>query len=628
VSVEPPVTADEAATGVPATGEDRSPVPAWAVALVAVALCLPLVVAVVQMRSPTWRPVLDLAMTELRVRDVGGRHTPLIGLPGRIGETLQEQGSHPGPASFYALAPTYRLLGSSAWALQVGTLVIHAAAIGAALVLARRRGGAIAVATVALGIAVLVTGLGPGPLTEPWNPYLPLLWWVTLLLALWSVASDDLVGLPVAVVAGSFCAQTHVPYLLLSVGLGGAAAAWLVVRVRRAPPGSPLRTGALRWGLVAVGLGVLAWLPPTVDQVVRAPGNYATLIDHFTTPPADEEPIGARAAATEVLERLDLWHLGPHQVLEPGLLTTGSVDRAPSAGRGAVTLVTWLVAAAAALRLRHRGLVALHAVGAAALALGALSISRIFGLTWYYLMLWIWAITVLLVAAVAWTAVAWWTTHRTRPLPVQTAVLALGAVALVLTARTSVAALDAEQSDVELSRVLDVLVDPTVAALERGDGAATGRDGTYLVAWSDALHIGSQAYGLMSELEREGFDVGLLPAFHVPATRHRTVEPGEATAVVQLATGRFVEEWRERPGVVEVVSIDPRSDADVERLTRLRSQVIEQLRDAGLDDVVDQVDGNLFGAAVDPAVPDVTRRLMDEMLKIGMPTSVFLVPPT
>jgi hypothetical protein len=610
----------------PAAGHARSPVPGWAIAGAVVVLCLPLVIAVVQMRSPTWRPVLDLAMTELRVRDVGGRHTPLIGLPGRIGETLQEQGSHPGPASFYALAPTYRLLGSSAWALQVGTLVVHAVAVAAALALARRRGGGPAVATVGLGIAVLVAGLGPGALTEPWNPYLPLLWWVTLLLALWSVASDDLVGLPVAVVAGSFCAQTHVPYLLLSVGLGGAAAVWLAVRVRRAEPGSALRTGALRWGLVAAALGVVLWLPPTIDQAVREPGNYATLIDHFTTPPADEEPIGARAAVTETLERLDLWHLGPHQLLEPGLLTTGSVDRAPSAARGAVTLVAWLTAAVAAVRLRHRRLVALHAVGAGALALGALSISRIFGLTWYYLMLWMWAITVLLVAATAWTVVVWWGSRPAVPGRAPALVPVLAAVALALTARTSVAALDAEPSDVELSRVLHELVEPTVTALEQGEGAATGRDGTYLVAWSDALHIGSQAYGLMSELEREGFDVGLLPAFHVPATRHRTVEPGDATAVVQLATGRFVQEWRDRPGVVEVVSVDPRSDADVERLARLRTQVIDQLRDAGLDDVVEQVDGNLFGAAVDPTVPDVTRRLMDEMLKIGMPTSVFLVP--
>ena len=75
---------------------------------------LPLIVATMALRRPHWYPVLDLAMTEMRLRDVGTRHTPLIGLPGRIGPSLAEQGSHPGPLSFYLLAPLYRLFGSSA----------------------------------------------------------------------------------------------------------------------------------------------------------------------------------------------------------------------------------------------------------------------------------------------------------------------------------------------------------------------------------------------------------------------------------------------------------------------------------------------------------------------------------
>ena len=147
-------------------------------------LCVPLVVALVGFRRHPWTPVLDLAMTELRVRDVGGRQTPLIGLPGRIG-TLAQQGSHPGPLSFYALAPTYRLLGSTAWALQVATAVVHAVAMGLALVIAGRRGGARLILVVAVLLAALTAGYGGGALTEPWNPYLPLLWWVVVLLAVW-----------------------------------------------------------------------------------------------------------------------------------------------------------------------------------------------------------------------------------------------------------------------------------------------------------------------------------------------------------------------------------------------------------------------------------------------------------
>ena len=43
---------------------------------------LPLIVAAIALRGERWYPVLDLAMTEFRVRDVGTSHTPLIGLPG------------------------------------------------------------------------------------------------------------------------------------------------------------------------------------------------------------------------------------------------------------------------------------------------------------------------------------------------------------------------------------------------------------------------------------------------------------------------------------------------------------------------------------------------------------------
>ena len=70
-------------------------------------LALPFVIAAVVLSTKHWNPVLDLAMTELRVRDVFGGDTPLIGLPGRIGR-FPDQGSHPGPLSFYLLAPVAR----------------------------------------------------------------------------------------------------------------------------------------------------------------------------------------------------------------------------------------------------------------------------------------------------------------------------------------------------------------------------------------------------------------------------------------------------------------------------------------------------------------------------------------
>ena len=121
--------------------------------------------------------------------------------------------------SFWALWPVYRLFGASSWAMQVSAVALHLVAMGTALWIAFRRGGTRLMVALAAVLAILTRAYGAETLTQAWNPYLPLLSFIVFLLALWSVADDDLPLLPVAVVAGSFCAQTHVPYLGLTLGL-------------------------------------------------------------------------------------------------------------------------------------------------------------------------------------------------------------------------------------------------------------------------------------------------------------------------------------------------------------------------------------------------------------------------
>src|SRR5919112_6853707 len=111
-------------------------------------LALPLIVALAVLWRPKWYPLLDFAMTEMRVRDVASTHPPLIGLPGRIG-TLGNQGSHPGPLSFYAMWPIWRVLGASSWAFEAAMATLQVLAMGAALWIARRRGGLALVVAVA-----------------------------------------------------------------------------------------------------------------------------------------------------------------------------------------------------------------------------------------------------------------------------------------------------------------------------------------------------------------------------------------------------------------------------------------------------------------------------------------------
>src|SRR5438045_9640843 len=81
-------------------------------------------------------------------------------------------------------------------------------------------------------------------LTLPWNPYLPVLWWFVFVLALWSVLADDLAMLPVAVLAGSLCAQTHISYL----GLFGGLVLFSMAMILRPSP-ARARQGRQRWPL-------------------------------------------------------------------------------------------------------------------------------------------------------------------------------------------------------------------------------------------------------------------------------------------------------------------------------------------------------------------------------------------
>jgi hypothetical protein len=629
-----PSEAGAGATGDPGDAPDQ-PVRSWSERrlLVGVGLgalvALPLVVAAVALRRPPWYPVLDLAMTELRLRDVGSSDTPLIGLPGRIGPRLEEQGSHPGPLSFYLLAPLYRILGSSPWAMQAATVALNVAALAAAVAIAVRRGGARLAVGMAAVLALLIAGYGPTMLTQPWNPYLPLLWWVVLLLAVWSVTCDDLAMLPVAVFAATLCAQTHVSYLGLVAGLGAVTLVALVLAWRRAPAASPARRAVVRWSAWAMAVALVLWLPPLVDQVVNDPGNTRAIYDHLATPA--EPPLGPVRAIEVVLLHLDVPAFLVRDSSWVGALPDPSADPRGSLIPGAVVLVVWALAWLVALRLGHRALTRLHLVVAVALAASVVSTSRIFGKEWYYLVLWAWGVAALLLLAVGWTAVAF-VRDRAGPgrrgLVTTVATAALGGLVVVASVALTVRAADTDPPDSRLSATLGAVLPGTVSALERGEGAATGRDGRYMVFFSDMMYFGSQAYGIVNELERAGFDAGMPELLHVPVTDQRVINAGDATAAVVIANGQNIERLRGEPGAVEVAYVDPRDAGERAEYARVRAALARDLRRDGLDELVPLVDGNLFALAIEPRASRRVLRGTSRLLELGAPTAVFVAPAT
>jgi hypothetical protein len=194
--------------------------------------------------------------------------------------------------------------------------------------------------------------------------------------------------------------------------------------------------------------------------------------------------------------------------------------------------------------------------------------------------------------------------------------LAISVVAAALLVETAV---DLDPPAPQLSAALADVVPAAADALDPDD--------RYLVTWDDGFYIGSQGYGVVSDLERLGFDVGVLDTWRVPVTKHRVYDAGEVDAEIKLAVGVFVDRWRAVPEARELAFSEPRDDQQRAEYARLHEQVAHELTEDGLDDLVPLLDGNLFGASLDPRIDDGEREGMERMLELGSPAAIFLLPP-
>jgi hypothetical protein len=257
------------------------------------------------------------------------------------------------------------------------------------------------------------------------------------------------------------------------------------------------------------------------------------------------------------------------------------------------------------------------------------AISRIYGVAWPYLMLWAYGIGALMLVSIVATIVV--LLGRQRPaLGSPRATAALGLTGLVLVAALSVRLLviapDADTETPDQTEQLGRLVPGTVAALEDGEGASEGRSGRYLVQWSDATNGGSEGIGLVNELVRRGFDVGVEEREGVKMGRHRVRPEAEATARIVLASGGWIERWASEPGAVRVAYDDPATDEERAEFAELRAEAIDALREQGREDLIERLDTDLFSVALNEGVGGGASLLFGRLLDIGVPVAVFVLP--
>ncbi|CAN5730239.1 hypothetical protein BH10ACT1_BH10ACT1_40120 [soil metagenome] len=560
-----------------------------AAALTALAL-LPVLVVVATRAGRPYLPVQDVALIDMRVRDVWTSDIPLVGAYSRFGW------SHPGPSYYYLLAPLSFLTGGAAWATLVGSALLQGVAIAWTALIAWKR-GRLPVLALWLAIVVLAcSATGPYLLLEAWNPHPAVPFFALFLLQAWLLATGDDDQLVGGAFVASFLVQAHVGYVPLVVPI----AAWALWRRRSDlhAAGGRLRTRPQRRAAAIVL--ALFWLPPILENVIYRPGNVFELVRAFFFG-EDQSGVAGFVKAAGLLG-------APFRLLPSWL---GGSDQAGAlAGEASPAPLLWLLVPAALLvlawrstrgpgKVHDRRLVELSLV---ALLAGCVALSRVSGELAPYLFYWrlvlgpfvvLGTVTVLLRDAA-----------NARP-ALRSGMVAAAAVAVAwASVAMAFAVADHPRAVMAFEPEARELIDQVTA-----DGTPGG---TILVR-SAGSPLGGVQGGVFDELDRRGADVRV--------DRRRPFQFGHGRNASRATADRVwyvVEDGLELsllsalPGAEVVARTSPLPSADEAELVTLQRRIAGQLRRAGHPDLMASLDSPLATFELD-AVPSISQSDRDRL---------------
>jgi len=609
-----PGVPDDGVAGAPADHGSAGPIDrgraGWPpAAVVAVLVVLPILVLVAALGTRTWYPTGDQAQAELRMLSLP-EDPPLVGAAGRIAADDGTQGNHPGPLMFWAPWPLYRLLGGSSWAFEAATAAVNAAGLAVAVALVARRTGRGVTLWFGATTLLLVGGYGLDALSQPWNPWVALVPFTVALLSVWAVLDGARWPLVLAVAAASYSMQGHVGYLPLLPPLLLVATAVLAWRGRPRSDDETIGAALRRWAPIpaAVLTGLVLWSGPIADAVRHDPSNVDILLEHFGSP--DEEVIGVGGGLEALLQASN--PVGPWVRYAPGV--EGSVLP------GLALVVAWAaVAGVVAVRRSEPTLTRLNSVIALTLVSGLAALSRVFGAVYLYTFRWVVALVALEVFALGWGLAVLLRSRGAHEPSAEVApawrIAAVGTVALL--SITTAARVSSQENPYPRSSDLA----GALAWQTAGDLPEAPR---YLLRWEDPVYLGGPAFGLLLDLERRGYDVGVGPSHRAAAEPHRVRCAGDYDAVLTVVTGLDgIAAWRARPDARELAFADVRSDAERADGDRARERLAVALDLAGPD----EVDSRLSAIVLDPSFPPDVVRLAGDIVDAGVPSAVFETAP-
>lgn len=583
----------------------------------AVVIGTPAIIAVVRLTTRSWFPTGDFSHTELMLRSIP-EHPPLVGVAARVGDSLLDQGSTPGPSMAYLLYPVYLLGGRNASSMAVSVLLLHLGALAGSLYVAWKLAGWRAVWSIGLLFVVMVRSLAPEFFLEPWNVWVPLFAFALFVLLVWGSVLGHRWMLVGAAAVGTHCLQTHISYVPLVIGLltlACAALLWREGRERKKSPEPPdggefddaktPRTWWSPWTASALVL-TLMWIPPMIEQLRPGPGNLGRLWGHFTSP--TESTVGFGAALRAMAGEFNL--AGPF-VLGPGHLPVDSPNIFGFIAFAAVAAS----GVALALKNRNRRVLGLQAVLATATLIGIVATARIFGYFYDYVIRWMWVLAAMWMAASVWAMVAAIGNVRRR----RGAMIGgcLVASALVVGAST----VDASVPLARDSRVVEGLT----AELERNLDPTT----RYLLRWHDPAGLGGTGFGLVLAMEKRGIPLFVDAWAGAAAQKHRVRDVATTDAVLCLEIGpENIAEFSRRGDVALVASADPRSDAETAESNDLRRRIESGFREAGRSEQLDLLDSQYGHTQIlmDPSTPSALVPLLQRYNELRLPAAVFTAP--
>jgi hypothetical protein len=376
-------------------------------------------------------------------------------------------------------------------------------------------------------------------------------------------------------------------------------------------------------GWSAVVLAV-CWLPVLVDQILGT-GNLGDLARYFAG--GSVEPSAGWSKAAGVMAKevggLAPWLGGDERgsAFNGGLVTT-------TAGTMLVPVVAFAGALVIAVRRRARSAVRLQVLVLASMAVGFVSVARITGPVFAYLVRWLWVL-----ALFWWLSVFWslWSalfegaravTPRSRWATTHTwATVALVALALLVVTRTSARTASGIDHigtpDGEWYVTLDVISDDVVAGAPK--------DGPVLVRAAGSNN-GSIADAVRLQLDRHGVPVVVDDEQRNKYGESRLASNHPPVAVMTVATGALLTGPLGATYGTPIASWDPLTPAERQSANMLEDELSDQLSLIGRNDLVTALrsGGSLDGARDLEGVQQDLLQTVERYRRQGDPVTVYV----